>query len=135
MKEQLLKLVETSKKYTLDVAQAMPSEKYDTGPVEGVWNFRELLHHVAYGIKWWESNYVRGVELDWKPTATSKDKKEVISYLESSFNSLEYAIKDLAMDEGGVKGVYATLDHVTHHRGQAVLHLRGQGVEPPEYVY
>jgi uncharacterized damage-inducible protein DinB len=34
-----------------------------------------------------------------------------------------------------VKGFQATIDHITHHRGQAVLHLRGQGITPPEYVY
>lgn len=135
MKDQLLSLVETSRKYTLDVAAAMPPEKYETSAVKGIWNFKELLHHVAYGIQWWESNYVRGKEMAWEPKVTGKDKKAVIKYLEEAYNGLENAIKEVALDENAVKGVHATLDHVTHHRGQAVVHLRSQGQEVPEYVY
>lgn len=135
MKEQLLNLVATSRKYTLDVADAMPADKYDTRPVEGVWNFKELLHHVAYGIEWWGANYVHGKETAWEPTAMSKDKKAVFAYLESAYDGLEKSIRELPMDESAVRGVHATLDHVTHHRGQAVLHLRGQGEDVPEYTY
>lgn len=135
MKEQLLNLVATSRKYTLDVADAMPADKYETKPVEGVWNFKELLHHVAYGIEWWGANYVRRKETAWEPTAMSKDKKTVFAYLESAYDGLEKSIKELPMDESAVRGVHATLDHVTHHRGQAVLHLRGQGEDVPEYTY
>ena len=135
MKEQLLTLVDTSKKYTLDVANAMPPGKYETKPVDSVWNFKELLHHIAYGIEWWNANYVRGQQMDWAPGAVSKDKKEVLNYIEKAYAGLEKAIKDRALNEEEVKGVHATLDHVTHHRGQAVLHLRMQGQEVPEYVY
>ncbi|QEC41500.1 DinB family protein [Pseudobacter ginsenosidimutans] len=135
MKEHLLNLVDTSKKYTLDVANAMPPGKYETKPVDSVWNFKELLHHIAYGIEWWGSNYVRGEQMDWAPGTVSKDKKEVMNYLEKAYAGLENAIKDRALNEEEVKGVHATLDHVTHHRGQAVLHLRVQGQEVPEYVY
>jgi uncharacterized damage-inducible protein DinB len=135
MKEQLLSLVETSKKYTLDVANAMPPGIFETKPVDTVWNFKELLHHIAYGIEWWGANYVRGQQMDWAPTVTSKDKKEVIAYLERAYAGLEKAIKENALDAEAVKGVHATLDHVTHHRGQAVLHLRVQGQDVPEYVY
>ncbi|MBO9633498.1 MAG: DinB family protein [Chitinophagaceae bacterium] len=135
MKEHLLNLVDTSRKYTLDVAAAMPSGKYDTKPVDTVWNFKELLHHIAYGIEWWEANYVRKQETEWVPTPTGKDKKEVVKYLEKAYAGLEKSIKDLPLDEEAVRGVHSTLDHVTHHRGQAVLHLRVQGEEVPGYIY
>ena len=135
MKEHLLTLLDTSKKYTLDVANSMPPGKYETKPVDSVWNFKELLHHIAYGIEWWGANYVRGEQMDWAPGAVSKDKQEVMNYLEKAYAGLEQAIKDRALNEEEVKGVHATLDHVTHHRGQAVLHLRVQGQEVPEYVY
>jgi hypothetical protein len=44
-------------------------------------------------------------------------------------------MKEQTLDEKSVYGAYATLDHITHHRGQAVLYLRTHGIEPPEYVY
>lgn len=135
MKEHLLNLVDTSRKYTLEVAAAMPPGKYETKPVDSVWNFKELLHHIAYGIEWWESNYVRGNQIEWEPGAVGKDPKEVVKYLEKAYAGLEKAIKELRLDEAAVNGVHSTLDHVTHHRGQAVLHLRVQGEEVPGYVY
>lgn len=135
MKEHLLSLVDTSRKYTLEVAAAMPPAKYDTRPVETVWSFKELLHHIAYGIDWWGANYIRNEKMEWEPTETSKNKKEVISYLEKSYDGLEKTIKDGALDEEAVRGLHSTLDHITHHRGQAVLHLRVQGEDVPGYVY
>ncbi len=48
------------------------------------------------------ANYVRGQQMDWAPTITSKDKKEVIAYLERAYAGLEKAIKESALDvEGG----------------------------------
>lgn len=29
----------------------------------------------------------------------------------------------------------ATLDHITHHRGQAIIYLRCNNIAPPEYVF
>ncbi|NML20099.1 hypothetical protein HHL16_04395 [Pseudoflavitalea sp. G-6-1-2] len=135
MKEQLLNLTDTSRKYTLDVAAAMPEGKYNFKPVDEVWNFRELLHHIAYGIEWWEANYVLGLETDWAPPATGKNKEEVMAYLEKAYDSLQVVIKTQPMTESAVKGVHSALDHITHHRGQAVLHLRLNGIEPPAYTY
>ena len=135
MKEQLLNLTGTSRQYTLDVAAAMPEDKYNFKPAEDAWNFRELLHHIAYGIEWWEANYVLGLETDWAPGVTSKNKEEVIAYLQKAFDSLQVVIKTQPMTEKAVRGVHSTLDHITHHRGQAVLHLRMQGIEPPGYTY
>lgn len=135
MKEQLLNLTDTSRKYTLDVAAAMPEGKYDFRPVDEVWNFRELLHHIAYGIEWWEANYVLGLETDWAPPVAGKNKEEVMAYLGKAYDSLQVVIKTQPLTENAVKGVHSTLDHITHHRGQAVLHLRLNGIEPPAYTY
>ena len=52
MKEQLLAIVETSRNYTLAVAEAMPDATYNFKPAGAGWNFIELMHHIAYGIEW-----------------------------------------------------------------------------------
>ena len=135
MKEQLLTTLENSKNYTMKVAAAMPDEAYDFKPDGAGWDFRELLHHIAYGIGWWEENYVKSVETPWDPPATKQNKKEIKNYLETAYASLKKTISELKTNDDVVKGFYATIDHVTHHRGQAVLFLRCHGLTPPDYTY
>lgn len=135
MKEQLLSTLEISKNYTLAVADAMPEQGYSFKPVDSIWNFSELLSHIAYGIQWWEANYVKGEKMDWAPPAAKSSKKEVRKYLESAYEALKNTISGSNGNESVIKGFYATVDHITHHRGQATIYLRAKGIVPPEYVY
>lgn len=135
MKDQLLATLENSRRYTLQVAEAMPEGSYAFKPVDTVWSFQELLHHIAYGIQWWEENYVKGTSSDWNPPASKGGKKDVIAYLTKAYAALKDTISNAKLTEKEVQGFHATLDHITHHRGQAVTYLRGQGVTPPEYGY
>ena len=135
MKEQLLTTMENSRNYTLAVAGAMPDELYNAQLVNGAWNFRELLHHIAYGIEWWEDNFINGKKTEWDPPPASKDKKQVIEYLTKAYSSLEKTLAKDKLSDEAIKGFHATIDHITHHRGQAVLHLRAQGITPPDYTY
>jgi uncharacterized damage-inducible protein DinB len=135
MKEQQLATLENSRAYTLAVAEAMPETAYDFRPVQSVWNFRELMSHIAYGIQWWEENYIREKQTPWSPPDPKKNKKQAVEYLKQSFNDLRKTLEGNKLSENAVKGFHATLDHVTHHRGQAVTYLRCSGITPPEYVY
>lgn len=132
--EQLLATLENSRNYTMGVAEAMPDKFYGFAPTEGVWNFGELLSHIAYGIQWWEANYIKGEKTDWAPPPAKNTKAAVVAYLENAYNGLEKTLNGKLSDEA-IKGFHATTDHITHHRGQAVLYLRCQGITPPEYVY
>ena len=134
MKTQLLKRIHDSRQYTLSVAEVMPEKHYDSVLVVGTWSFLELMNHIAYGLQWWESNFVKGIEMAWTPPKDKASKKEVIALLSKAFDSLEKSASDSPEGDKLTTGVWATLDHVTHHRGQAVVHLRKNGVEPPEYV-
>jgi uncharacterized damage-inducible protein DinB len=135
MKEQLLSTVENSKNYTLQVAAAMPDKDYHFKPEGAGWNFGELLIHIAYGIQWWQDNYITGKKTDWNPPTVKNNKKEVVTYLTNAYDTLQKTIKQQPDNEPARNGVHATLDHITHHRGQAVVYLRTHGIEPPEYVY
>jgi len=134
MKTQLLKRIHDSRQYTLSVAEVMPEKHYDSRIAKDAWNFLELMNHIAYGLTWWKSNFIEGNELAWEPPTEKATKKEVVSLLSSAFDSLEKSVSNSTASEKLTTGVWATLDHVTHHRGQAVLHLRNQGIAPPEYV-
>lgn len=135
MKEYLLTTLENSRNYTLAVAEAMPEKKYGFKPTPEVWTFLEQLHHIGYGIGWWEENYIRGNKVDWNPTPVKKTREEVISYLNSAYDTLKTTINKAKMSDDLVKGFNATSDHITHHRGQLVVYLRFNDITAPDYTY
>jgi uncharacterized damage-inducible protein DinB len=135
MKESLLSLVENSRTYTLAVADAMPEELDNFKPTADTWTFREQLHHIAYGINWWKKNYIEAVKTAWEPPATPGSRKELMTYLDQAFYSLKKTLINAAMNEDRIKGFFATMDHITHHRGQVIVYLRCNGITPPEYTW
>lgn len=135
MKEQILLTFANSKSYTMAVAEAMPDSRFNFKPAGGGWNFRELLHHIAYGIEWWTENYIKGKKLSWDQPHATANKKETIKYLERSFAMLEEAIEKRKLTDKAIQGFHATIDHITHHRGQCVVYLRCNAINPPEYQY
>jgi uncharacterized damage-inducible protein DinB len=136
MKKQLLDTLYKARDYTLAVAEAMPEKDYTFKPQGAGWNFAELLNHIGYGIQWWQSNYLLGKETEWQPLVSNDEKKDVLDYLARVFQDFEQTCQSLSLaNEAEQMGFHATLDHVTHHRGQAVVYLRCHGTTPPEYIY
>lgn len=135
MKEQLLTTWENAKNYTLSVAKAMPADSYHFKPVDAVWSFNELLHHIGYGIYWWNENYILQKEAEWNPPAVTASAAATTSYLTKAFDALKKSIEKMPENADTIRGVHATLDHITHHRGQATVYLRCKGIVPPEYTY
>mgnify|MGYP005814091343 CR=1 FL=1 len=129
----MITILENSRQYTLSVAEAMPEKEYHSQIVEGAFDFRELMNHIAYGIEWWKDNFITGTKTAWEPPAVRKGKKEIVGSLDVAYDGLRRAIEKKG--EEAASGFHATLDHITHHRGQAVLHLRSRGIQPPEYTY
>jgi uncharacterized damage-inducible protein DinB len=135
MKEKLIDTLQTSEQYTLAVAEAMPENDYQDKPVDTIWNFNELMNHIAYGIEWWKDNYIKKMEMAWNPPTAKGNKKATIAFLKETYTALKNAIYEEQFSEEAVRGLYATLDHITHHRGQATIFLRLKGITPPEYTY
>lgn len=135
MKTQILATLENARQYTLAVADGMPAEHYHFKPANEVWDFNELMHHIGYGIYWWEENLIRQQESEWNPPKVTTSKKQTIAYLEKAFDFLKQQLEGLSGDKVAVQGFHATIDHITHHRGQATIHLRCKGIVPPEYRY
>ncbi|MGX5820616.1 DinB family protein [Chitinophaga lutea] len=135
MKAQLLKTLANSRDYTLRVAESMPANGYGFKPDGAGWNFGELLSHIAYGIGWWKDNFLLGKETPWEQPEPAASKKAAIQSLTAAYADLQQAIGKLPLTDESVSGFYATNDHITHHRGQAVIYLRGKGITPPEYSF
>ena len=135
MNKELSATLNNSKEYTMAVAAAMPESGYSFKPTDAVMDFGTLLQHIAYGIEWWEANYVKGVKTDWAPPAETNDRKKVNDYLQKVYDALAKTVSSTKLNEDAVRGFYATLDHITHHRGQAITYLRCKNIEAPEYRY
>jgi uncharacterized damage-inducible protein DinB len=135
MKEQLLNTIANSRAYTIKVVEAMPETHLGFKPSPGSMTFQELIHHIAYGIHWWEDNYVKGTKTDWNPPAAPGTRAQLLNALDAAYDSLDTTLRQVEWSDKTAYGVQATLDHITHHRGQATVLLRLQGIAPPDYSY
>jgi hypothetical protein len=135
MKEQLLNRLENSKNYTIAVLRAMPDSFLNFRPATTLWSFTEQFNHIAYGLDWWHENYILKTELVWNPPLAKLHKDEIVSLLENAFNTIKVYIGNHEITEQIIYGFDSTLDHVSHHRGQATIYLRCKGITPPEYIY
>ena len=135
MKDQLLTTLRKSRDYSLAVAEAMPGNDYTLKPEGAGWNFAQLISHMAYGIGWWKDNFILGTETEWLEPKLNGGKKELIDQLKAAYNSLEGVLESLELNEDKIYGFFATTDHLTHHRAQAVIYLRTRGITPPEYSF
>lgn len=136
MKEKLIAALEKSAGYTLEVASAMPEASYDFKPAASVWNFNELMNHVAYTIQWMQENYFRRITTDWNPPVPFAGKKEVVDYISGSYHSLKEELNSLKeINPDQLIAVFSILEHSAHHRGQATTYLRCNNIQPPEYPF
>jgi len=140
---------QTAKAYTLEVANAMPAEKYDFTPGAAMRGFADLMVHIGqaqYGIV----SAVRGGEppAQMQPPA-EKTKEAVVAYLTASFDYVAESVaqvneartQEVIKLFGGRlempvwKVFHFVRDHTTHHRAYGLPYLRLSGVEPPRYRF
>ncbi|HMB91196.1 MAG TPA: DinB family protein [Rhodothermales bacterium] len=143
-----------SKTYMLEVAEAMPADSYAYRPTPEIRSFAEQMLHVAasvYGFASVIKNEPIPVPQD-QFNAAGKSKEVILTTLEQALDFAASAIVEISeeralettpwggrlydgMTEMPVFGVIRVLhDHTTHHRGQAIIYLRMQGIAPPTYV-
>ncbi|ALM08363.1 DinB family protein [Sediminicola sp. YIK13] len=137
---------ENSKTYLLEVAQAMPLEQYDYKPTSREMTFVEQLKHIQQNMEWLGSTYFNFIKPDGT-TEESKDlKSQTILELSNAFDLVGQAIKNATPEDlktkvdffAGEKTKFQILnllqDHVTHHRGQLIVYLNLNNIEPPKYT-
>ena len=134
MKSIMKKNWERASAYTLAVAEAMPENGYESRPASTVWTYRELVHHIAYGLQWMNDVYVRQIEQEWSPGPVPETRKATLQYLKGTLDTVN-ATLDKDPNEKTIEGFYFMLEHNAHHRGQATTYLRCQGIEPPGFPF
>lgn len=135
---------ENSKNYLVEMAEAMPEDKYDFKPTERQKTFKEQLLHIKGNMDWLSSTYFAK---DKKETVkqTYTTKAEVVKAIKEAFENTAAIIKTATAEElkevveffAGPKTKLQILnllqDHVTHHRGQVIVYLNLNDVKPPRY--
>ncbi len=136
-----------SKTYLLEIAEAMPEDHYNFKPTEREMDFRSQLIHIRSNMLWLGNTYF--LDADFKkesPDLDSKSKKELIDILAASFDAITEIVKHIKSEDlllevdffAGQKNKLQILnlmqDHVTHHRGQLVVYLNLNNIEPPKYI-
>jgi uncharacterized damage-inducible protein DinB len=138
-----------AKTYTLQVAELMPEDLYGFRPVEGEMSFKEQLIHIGKNLYWLSSTYLRETDDPVKKMELNVNgltKDQVIKFVSGAY---EYAIssyqavdvKTLSKEfnwSGGkmnkVQFMNLIQDHQTHHRGQLMVYLRLNKLQPPRYT-
>ncbi|MFZ9982075.1 MAG: DinB family protein [Cyclobacteriaceae bacterium] len=137
--------LENSRSYTLLVAKAMPIEKYDFRPSKESMTFAQQLHHLAENLGWLSSSYLKSESNPIsKKVPTGKD--EIIVELELVYDYALQALRDFKVDRltdqvsffagplTEIQIINLINDHQTHHRGQLLVYLRMNNINPPAYI-
>lgn len=135
---------ENSKNYLVEMAEAMPEDKYDYKPTERQKTFKEQLLHIKGNMDWLSTTYFAKDKKD-RPKKTYTTKAEIIQAIKDAFENTAAIIKNASAEElkevveffAGPKTKLQILnllqDHVTHHRGQIIVYLNLNDVKPPRY--
>lgn len=136
---------ENAMAYTLELAEAMPAGHYDYRPTEEQMTFQEQLLHMAGNVAWLTHDYLGGLKTEIDRKMTGASKAEVIAVLRTSLQRAQQALQQLPAEQldetvdffagpmSKRKIVLLLHDHLTHHRGQAIVYARLQGITPPRY--
>jgi len=137
---------ENASNYTLEIAQLMPSEKYDFRPTNDVMTFSEQLLHITSNMNWLEHRYLNAKPHSIENFEGIEDKELILKILIEGFENALDAIKNISVEEieevvdffaGPMTKrqiIHLMNDHLTHHRGQLIIYLRLNGIQPPRYI-
>ena len=136
---------ENSKIYLIAIAEAMPEGHYNFKPTERQMGFNEQLVHIKGNMDWLSTNYFTDIEYKKEKKELPQTKSETILALENAFDAVIKIVNNTPDEElkatvdffAGPKSKLQLLnllqDHVTHHRGQLIVYLNLNEIEPPKY--
>lgn len=144
--DESLKKWQNASAYTLELAAAMPLDKFDFKPVAEEKTFGEQLDHIGENMTWLAGDYLKDKKFE-HPLLEKKERTpaETIELLTASLAFAEAAIANTAPDSLSIvkdffagpmsrRQIIALMhDHHTHHRGQLIVYLRLNEIKPPKY--
>jgi uncharacterized damage-inducible protein DinB len=145
VKAAVLKHLQTSRDFTLKVADQMPESDYGFKLTAPQMSFGEQMVHLSQSSEYFLSSMFGEKPNPGKPA--SMNKADVIAFMKKSFDTSiervskltpEQISKSYKTDEGTMTGLdmlLGLLDHTTHHRASAEMYLRAKGITPAEYQF
>ena len=148
----LMNPFEDSASKLLALAKAIPQDKMDWRPAQGVRSFREVLLHTAYGnnlLLWMAKDSPPQDLVNQRFKDQSKKESEMLTkdkavdFLSESLESvrkelptLRTAVLDREMPVFGqpstMRGIYVIVNtHMAEHLGQLIAYARTNGITPP----
>jgi uncharacterized damage-inducible protein DinB len=130
----------------IQLAEAIPADKYTWRPAPGVRSIAEVLLHIA------NAQYLFGTSMGWPAPAgwdmktfetSTTDKAKVIAAMKTAFTWYETGVMVMpdaaAENTGSFFGnkltmrafLFAETDHNAEHLGQLIAYSRMNGVVPP----
>jgi uncharacterized damage-inducible protein DinB len=148
IKAQFVRDWERAKAYTLDYLNTMPADKYSFKAVDSIRSFAQQMLHLAAGnvnlislATGEKTQFPDGRAIEQRATAQTKDS--VVYYVTQSYDFAIQSTKNLDPNKlGEITGppnrrasryvwLWKAFEHQTHHRGQATIYIRLQGIRPP----
>ncbi|WP_420576553.1 DinB family protein [Ekhidna sp.] len=147
--ETLVADYERAKAMSLEYVDAMPADKFGYKPSDEVRTYAEQFLHASQGTIGLVSNGT-GADRIYANANLEKDpklqsKEEVKRMVTESFDFAIASIKNMdestfgeIVERGPFKitrlaWIQKAHEHVSHHRGQAAVYLRMNGIAPPQY--
>lgn len=137
---------DNSKTYLVEMAAAMPEDKYDFKPTDREMSFKEQVLHILGNMDWLSTTNFSKEKYNKNDFAQIKTKEQLIAQINTSLDGAKSKIienKNLDLSDkvdffAGPKSKLQILnlmqDHVTHHRGQLIVYLNMCQIQPPKYV-
>lgn len=145
---------ENTKAYTLQVAEAMPANKFGYKPSEEVRDFGEQFKHVSFTLYYMIGVFLEGKDLPFDPEYINNvalvggTKQEITTILAQRFDAVAKAVSKMSNKQLQEKVVLPFFNnkevtkeellvwvknHTAHHGSQSVVYLRYNGITPPAY--
>ena len=118
------------------LAEAIPDERYETAPVDGVRSVGDVLRHVAFWNRY-VADCARGNKADDSanelPKAEYSTKPRLLTALRRSSADAAAALRDVPgqLPPQTAEMIVTFLEHTSEHYGQLVVYARLSGIVPP----
>ncbi len=149
------------KAYTLEIAEAMPADKYTFRPHDSIRSFGEQMAHIGMSSKFLLGMFINGDSMPTDPKVFANigmmekemgaSKEACIKAITEAFDAIIETHKSMNSESlketfsvpfdpspdkpkfSKEKGFQFISEHIAHHRGQALVSLRMQGIKAPRY--
>lgn len=141
----VLKHLQTSRDFTLKVADQMPAADYDFKLTPPQMSFAQQMVHLSQSFDEFLTPLTDETPNAGKPASMSK--QDVMAFVRKSFDGAIARVSKLTAaqiaksyktGEGtatGLEMLMELLDHTTHHRASAEMYLRAKNITPTEYQF